>query len=495
MTCFDGRWNLGGWGLGGWGRVGALLLALPACGDDGSPEAGTESSSGTAGDTSVGPTSDASLSSTSPTTTAADSSTGAVTEGSTSNGSGTDGTTTSDSGSDEGTGTTGGPQGACPSPMPGNPGAGGEVDVLFVVDNSGTMGEEQAKLATAIGAFMERLEGEGVDVRLAITTTDDGNVWCNATTPEAGHFVATSCRSRLADFVFQGAMQVDVQDEACLDVCAHDQIALEPTTTANNPVAVPHPWLEVGATTNLPAGLTAAEAAACLIPQGINGCGFERPLESMYKALLRAQSDAESQYDFLRTSADLMVVFVTDEVDCSHRTSADTIFLPDGQKAFWSDPDAPAPTSALCWNAGVECTGGPGEYDDCISALWDESGAPTDENGAVMHPVSRYVDLLAGIEAAKAPGTAVRVEVITGVPEDYAEGGSLVYADSVDPQQMLSYGIGPGCTSAEGDVALPPVRLREVAEAFAGAGEINMDSVCAPTWCEIVDRIADAILQ
>jgi hypothetical protein len=485
------------------------LLALAACGDDPVPQGDTETGSGTAAASTGGPTSttmNASLSSTTMATT--DGSDATSLDVTTDDFSGTSPTTDgsgsdSDTGSGSGSGsessdtgeTTGGQAGLCPSPEPGNPGAGGQADVLFVVDNSGSMGEEQARLAQAIGAFVERLQGEGTDVRIAVTTTDDGNPWCNGTSPEGGSFVATSCRARLSDFVFNGVPVADMTDEACLDVCAHDDLDLQPTATAENPVPAVHPWLQIGADSNLPAAIAPAEAAACMLPQGIAGCGFERPLEAMYKALLRAQMDVEDEYGFLRDTADLMVVFVTDEVDCSTKTEAATIFLPDGDKVFWSDPSAPAPTSAVCWNAGVQCSGGPGEYDDCVSALWDETGAATDEDGAVMHPVSRYVDQLADIEAGKAPGTAVRVMAITGVPEDYVDGAAIVYADSLDAAFMNNWGIGPGCTDAGGGTALPPVRLREVAEAFAEPGQVALDSVCAPTWCDLVDRIADAIVQ
>ena len=71
--------------------------------------------------------------------------------------------------------------------------------------------------------------------------------------------VATSCRSRLDDFVFAG--MVDVTNEACLDVCVHDSIAIQPTTTALDPVAAPRPWIErIGGATNLPPGVTPTEA-------------------------------------------------------------------------------------------------------------------------------------------------------------------------------------------------------------------------------------------
>src|SRR4029078_9614293 len=63
-----------------------------------------------------------------------------------------------------------------------------DVDVLFVVDNSGSMAEEQIALTSAFGSFVEVREQPGVvsSYRIGITTTDNGNPWCGDTSPESG---------------------------------------------------------------------------------------------------------------------------------------------------------------------------------------------------------------------------------------------------------------------------------------------------------------------
>jgi hypothetical protein len=63
-----------------------------------------------------------------------------------------------------------------------------DVDVLFVIDNSGSMAQEQNALALAFGSFVEVLERPEIvaNYRIGFTTTDDGNPWCEDTTPEAG---------------------------------------------------------------------------------------------------------------------------------------------------------------------------------------------------------------------------------------------------------------------------------------------------------------------
>ncbi len=46
------------------------------------------------------------------------------------------------------------------------------ADVLFVVDNSYSMMEEQANLGANLGAFLSFAQGQGVDYQIAVTTTD-----------------------------------------------------------------------------------------------------------------------------------------------------------------------------------------------------------------------------------------------------------------------------------------------------------------------------------
>ena len=375
-----------------------------------------------------------------------------------------------------------------------------DVDILFVIDNSGSMGEAQANLAASFPVFIDALEAKGVDAnyRIGVTTSDNGNPWCPAgvTTPEGGKLVLSSCKDRLADFLFGD--QVDVQDLACNDLCQLDAtaLAISPTTTDTDDVPSPRPWLEsIEGTKNIPATTSMADAFACFGPQGVNGCGFESQLESMYLALTRAQTNTEASYGFMRSSAILAVVIVSDEADCSYNRDWAEIFEADGNKAFWSDPSAAFPTSALCWNAGVECAGDPSGYSSCDPVNKDVNGSSgVSDADAVLHPVSRYTGLIAGIEADKQALNAQQ-EVIVALIGGVRNTGEVFYADDLDdPAFQDTFGIGPGCTAA-GDVsAIPPVRMRDMTEAFTPG---NMFSICegdlSPALEAIADRIKDQI--
>lgn len=347
-----------------------------------------------------------------------------------------------------------------------------QVDILFVVDNSGSMGGEQGTLVQSFASFVAVLENQevGANYRIGITTTaGDGNLR------------ATSCRSRLDDFLFNWAFgSIDERDRGCLDHCDLDQID------------IPDPWLEKSdGRTNLPPGVGMAEALQCVGPPGINGPGYERPLESMRAALL---DDARG---FIRDDALLAVIFVTDEADCS--TDDQTEFwLKNFGQVFWTTPERP--TSGVCWRAGVACTGGPGVYDDCVAQDKGENGLPTlDADEARLYPVQRYIDTLTDIAQQKqmAGGQGeVLVALLAGVPLDYPQTGQVVYADSPLPDFNIEYGIGPGCGQGTETIqdppGIPPVRLREFAEAFA-SGERNAFSICSPDYGVALTQIADAI--
>ncbi|MFO7564316.1 MAG: hypothetical protein R6X02_16840 [Enhygromyxa sp.] len=382
-----------------------------------------------------------------------------------------------------------------------------DVDILFVIDNSGSMGEEQALLAANVGSFIEVLEQKGVDAnyRIGITTTDNGNPWCPAgtTTPEAGKLVLSSCKHRLGDFLFGN--DVDVRDLACNDICTLDDFELEilPTTTDVDPNPAPRPWLErIEGKKNIPDSTSTADAFRCFGPQGVNGCGFESQLESMYLALVRAQTPDEASYGFIRPNAILAVVIVTDEADCSSNKDWSVIFDADGNKAFWSDPTAAYPTSAVCWNAGVECHGDPSGYSECVAVDKDVNGNLTgDPASAVLHPMSRYVGLLQGIEDQKRMLNADQ-DIIVALIGGVDSGGQPHYADvgASDPGFQDNFGIGPGCQAPNPldpnspIQAVPPVRLRDLTEAFTPN---NMFSICdndySPALAAIANRIGDQI--
>lgn len=378
-----------------------------------------------------------------------------------------------------------------------------ELDVLFVLDNSGSMAEEQANLTQHIDSLLSPLVGAGFRVRTAITTTDNGNYWCEGSgvgPPESGHFVLSSCQSRLSDFYFAGA-QTDAES-SCTETCPLEEIVISPTATALDPTPSARPWLEISQEgTNVGAEQSLTDVLQCALPQGINGCGFESPMEAMRNALELSAQPGQPESGFVRETAHLAVVFVTDEADCSFNPMfQDTVFGERnvGNQAFWSLPDVQqSPTSAVCWNAGVSC-----DYsldgEQCRTEDKDVEGAPAREENAVLHPVEQYRAQLAELRTDKQSfGAGVFVFGIVGVPASYSSGETLTYALGPDASELESFqarfGVAAGCASRTAQ-AVPPVRLRSLVEDSPWGSNGQLYSVCDADYSNTLSSIADRII-
>ena len=379
-----------------------------------------------------------------------------------------------------------------------------DVDILFVIDNSGSMAPKQTRVSANFEAFINVLEAKDVDAnyRIGITTTDAGNPRCpNATyTPEGGNLVLSSCLDRIAQKEFQFADNDFAT--SCTDFCTKKDadITIRPTTTATDDNPAPRKWIErIEGQSNISGVANNVEAFQCYGPQGVAGCGFESHLESMYLALAKATSDSsKTNYGFLRDAAILAIVIITDEGDCSNNPKTGEIFT--SNKIFWNSPDDPAPTSAVCFRAGVECTGGPGTYSECHSQNFDVNGAvTTDPDAMALPPVQKYIDFVKTIEAQKQRidmSQKVLISLIAGVPLGYEKfEQEIPYQDSNDDHQV-NFGIGPGCIFDAADAtSVPPVREREFAEAFLEdpTKERNLYSLCEQDYSGALASIADQI--
>jgi hypothetical protein len=374
-----------------------------------------------------------------------------------------------------------------------------DVDILFVLDNSGSMAEEQALLADSIAALTDALVG--LNWRVGMTTTDAGNPRCANTTPEDGDLVLSSCVDRVGagDFTFA---DLDFA-AACTDRCAltDAELVVTPTTTQQDVNPAPRKWVEsTGGTLNIEGVSGPVEALQCYLPQGVSGCGFESHLQSMFRALAKAgDPGAANNFGFVRESGVLALVMVSDETDCSFAGAQSEIFTVN--KVFWEDPDAPAPTSAVCWNAGVACSGTAPTWTECHAENWDADGdAGASDADAVLQPVSAFIEFVQQIEDQKKsfdPLAEVVVGLISGVPIGYDTfDAELVFEDSPDPDFQGSFGIGPGCIVGTPNdpslTAVPPVREREWAEAFEIDGR-NLYSICDGDYASALADIGQAI--
>jgi len=185
-----------------------------------------------------------------------------------------------------------------------------DVDLLFVIDNSHSMADEQASLAREIPRMVRSLaQGELISdaskgrverfiparsIHVGVVTSDLG---LSGVDPSNIHVM--SCREPNQDGLLRKA-----------DDCGAGSgfIAYDPSDADVDEDAV-------------------SENLACLAQVGTEGCGVEQPLEAMWKALAPAadlsfsmstggHGDAEHAA-FLRDNSLLVVVVLSDEDDCS----------------------------------------------------------------------------------------------------------------------------------------------------------------------------------
>lgn len=409
-----------------------------------------------------------------------------------------------------------------------------KIDLLFVIDNSGTMAVEQENLARNFPLLIRTLENltdeEGrranVDVNIMVTTTDFGGPLCEPFEhpdyePAKGAPISSTCLDREPRFT--GLALSDTEEpaqefQACQNVCTNPDAAPMGDPFINlNPMGdnIPDSVTPLDLDGDGVEDSAVAQALSCIGPQGIDGCGYEAPLETMLQALYTSATWNTGDRPFLRKDATLAIAIITDEADCSIK---DYNVLTNAEFQGVDPGDERAkPSSAVCWNAGVSCVDaeGDGVYETCIS-----------EDNGMLHATSRYIDYLNYLATGFDGERDVIMLGILGVPPVTAHaeeppfnpiaGGvfDLIYRDWVEsdilPDEALAgstaaekqflFGVGPGCTGGDAATgftgqAIPPVRIKEVCESLNKTddeGNITDVRCCIESIC---DRDYSAALQ
>lgn len=287
-----------------------------------------------------------------------------------------------------------------------------DIDVLFVVDNSGSMEEEQTSLAANFPRFIDvlnNIEGGLPNVHMAVVSTDVGagpfNIAGCSGNGDNGSLQAGACG-------LEGASYISDQDDG-----------------------------NGGRITNYTGDL--ATTFSCMAQLGINGCGFEQQFESMYRAL---NGSNPANTGFLRDDAFLAVIFITDEDDCS---TQDSNMFDTSQTTV--DSQLGPLSSFRCFEFGVVC-----EPDDPRVAGPRQNCRPRtkdDPRSNYMYEVNRYVQFLKGIK--EDPNNII----VAGIIGDSFPVVVGTHPDTGNPE------LAPSCTSGSGEAA-PGVRLKTLLEQF-----------------------------
>ena len=303
-----------------------------------------------------------------------------------------------------------------------------DLDILFVIDNSPSMIEEQQSLAANFPRMIDALstlDGGLPNLHIGVVTSDLGTTGSRT---GAGPSVA-GCNSSMEG----NLVPVDGAHRFLSDVDSGGGTR----------------------TTNYTGELR--DAFAALANVGDSGCGFEQHLGAMYRAL----DDNPVNAGFLRDDANLAIVVLADEDDCS---VADTAFFND-------DPALGTLQSFRCFRFGVEC-------DEDTSTVGTKTHCHPAAPSQYLDDVQPFADFLVSL---KGDARKVMVAGVVGDPSPVAV-ELRPPQGSTTPEPALAH----SCTYGGMQTADPAVRLAAFLDAFPGRSRLT--SICNP---DLSDALGD----
>jgi hypothetical protein len=316
-------------------------------------------------------------------------------------------------------------------------GGGGQVDLLFVVDNSGSMVGEQLALGESFGHMAGMLLEAGVDHRTALVTTGMESEGC----PPCSAVITGSCMNETGEsgrFQDRRGKLIDPDptppvfdfetDPACRVAGPGEE------TCVFDPVE---------------------ERGTALV--GVNGCGYERGLAAMRRALsepLRSGWNA----GFLRATARLAVVMISDEEDCGEVGEVTENLMGLGSRVCYAAARGAGPDGASS----------------------DPEGKPY-----ALTPVEEYAAFLGGLKPA---AHLVSFSAVVGVEDPADPDATRIRYESTAPTaNVLPACQLPGCQD-ERCQAYPGTRYARLARLTGGA----VDSICQTDFSPVLERVLTA---
>ena len=282
-----------------------------------------------------------------------------------------------------------------------------DVDILFLIDNSGSMEAEQQSLQANFPKFMqvlETLEGGAPNMHIGVATSDMGQRASDGTATAA----IAGCSG------------------------AGDDGALRTSPAINGRFIIDE--LVSGGGRNRNYTGTLGDAFSSIAGVGIDGCGVEQHLSAVERVLGNTAANA----GFVRPEAKLAVIVIADEDDCSL-----------AHKGLWEGTVDGTSINFRCTSSGIKCTdtpdlSKPGVRDDCV---------PNDQS-EYLEPVDRYVDFVKSLK--KNPTDDVIVAGILGKDKPF----EIKLNDKGQPI------LGPSCTYGGNQTAVPALRTADFLAQF-----------------------------
>lgn len=312
-----------------------------------------------------------------------------------------------------------------------------EIDLLFVIDDSGSTRDKQTVFAANFPRFVQALDafpGGRPNLHIGVVST----------TVDLGVALPGCPHPAPAD---DGLLH-DRPSGAC--AAPSDRYIVD--------VAEPGG----GRRTNYSG--TLEDTLSCVAQIGSSGCGFESPLEAMRRAL---DGTRPENAGFLRRGAFLVVVFLVDEDDAS--IDAPAFFTPAPTDDFGAQP-----LMAYRCDQPISATA-PGAYTGChprTDTPLIDPGHYYEALSAIVPPGRTVVALIGGD-----PSSAIRVDALVS-------GGRVVQPLALMPSCSATINGNPA-------IGRPAIRLADFMSRYGGHGLFR--TVCQPDYSQALTDIGQLV--
>jgi hypothetical protein len=324
------------------------------------------------------------------------------------------------------------------------------IDILFVIDDSGSMADKQSNLANNFPSFinvLNTIEGGLPDIHLGVTSSDMGTKGLDgAPGPGVGTVGQGGCANTGDDgkLLTQGASVTGV---FVSDIKQTDNTRLKNYTG------------------------TLESVFSTMARVGATGCGFEQHLHAMQRSLQNTQANP----GFLRPDAFLAVIFIADEDDCSLQN-------PSLLAAGDAGPLGPL-TSFRCTRFGVTCAVG-GATTDQMNVVGVKDQCASNEASQYLAKVATFATYL---KSLKTDPAKVIVAGIMGTTEPFA-----VEQRQINGQNQIA--LAHSCTyqSPSGpQVSDPPIRIKAFLDSFPNRN--TFATLCQPDLTGGLQQVAQLL--
>jgi hypothetical protein len=330
-----------------------------------------------------------------------------------------------------------------------------EANILFVVDNSGSMAGEQAQLGQSFSAFRQVLDekfGPG-KYKISVITTGMESDNC----PQCNDTIKQGCINETGE---NGRFQ-DRKG------CVWEGGSCQPSPSSDQPTFnfIADPSCRVVDSTNQNCFYDSTTYRGTVMV-GTSGCGYERGLAAMRKAL---ESNLTGSYNsgFLDPQAVLTVAIISDEEDCGEVGDVD---------------DLTPSQATICYYAakGVGPMG--------------ENIYPGTNKPYALTPVQDYYDFLMSLKDGKTG--MVKFAAIVGVKDkNNPDTTTIEYENATQTSQARqACTTPPPCSSTRGYCgAFPGTRYIELYKKFAASENGFLDTICQNDFHDTLLKFATFI--